>query len=299
MSTATAESGGLYAVPAPGAGRDRLALWLAIKSVARKAIDLLLALPRGATGWVIRQTRHVLAALGQVEAGAFLGTAARIFAGLLREVGPFTTIVAVASVPAVSRAAIRLTRWLANGVTSIGRSVWSWVTGLLRRTQPGVRITTALETAGAAIASAVEMIVQHPVTEALAHGISLLGGLIRPLTQSLLVHRLLARLIPVRGLRILLEVLVMLTVLIPAPLSQLATRLATGSGFDIATRLTVVQDGDDDGAVTPADGAAATTETASDDQDAAPTSDPDEPRNRAERRAQQQAQARARRAPKR
>jgi hypothetical protein len=139
MSTATAESGGLYAVPAPDASRNRLALWLAIKAVARKAIDLVLALPRGATGWVIRQTRRVLVAVGRVPAQAFLGTAARTVAGLLREVGPITTIVAVASVPAVGRATTRLTRWVANRVTSIGRSVWSWVTGLLRRTQPGVR----------------------------------------------------------------------------------------------------------------------------------------------------------------
>src|SRR3954469_8692623 len=63
MSTAAPINPGLYAVPAPPQ-KERFALLLRLRRAARQALDTVLALPGGAAGWVLRQSRTVLSAIG-------------------------------------------------------------------------------------------------------------------------------------------------------------------------------------------------------------------------------------------
>ena len=63
MSTATLDRG-LYAVEPPPTQQERLGILLRLRRAARRALDAVLALPRGAAGWVLRHTRTILSVLG-------------------------------------------------------------------------------------------------------------------------------------------------------------------------------------------------------------------------------------------
>ena len=87
MSTATYERPPLYAVPTPPEQQAKFGLLLAIRRRARQALDTLLALPRGAAGWVLRQLRTLLDGVGEHH---LLGRAADLLrsgARLVRGVG--------------------------------------------------------------------------------------------------------------------------------------------------------------------------------------------------------------------
>src|SRR4051812_12488238 len=106
MSTAAPINPGLYAVPAPPQ-KERFAPLLRVRRAARQAFDTVLALPRGAAGWVLRQARTVLSALGSNPDLGRLGARLASLADFIRSVGPVTAAAAVLSIPAVWRATVR------------------------------------------------------------------------------------------------------------------------------------------------------------------------------------------------
>jgi len=87
MSTATYERPPLYAVPTPEEQQAKFGLLLAIRRRARQALNTLLALPRGAAGWVLRQLRTLLDGVGEHRLLDKAADLLRGVAGLVRGIG--------------------------------------------------------------------------------------------------------------------------------------------------------------------------------------------------------------------
>ena len=300
MSTAPID-GRLYAVPAVPAPpqQERFALLLRLRRAARAAFDTVLALPRGAAGWVLRQARTVLSALGGNPALQRLGARLAGLRDLLRSVGPVTAVAAVFSIPAVWNATVQVGRFLVSKIAAGASALWQHTRSLLGKLGPtGTRIATGLANAGTVVRRVSVGVVTHPVTQSVVRGVAAVAGLVRPVSQTTLLHRLLGRLVGASWMRWSLELFLLPVVLAPSLLGDLLAGLRTGSASSASspTRptprstpvVTVPDAGVGDRSVQPED----------------PT-EPDSPevwaeglapRNRAERRAAQQAQTRAKRA---
>jgi hypothetical protein len=294
MSTAAPINPGLYAVPAPPQ-RERFALLLRLRRAARQAFDTLLALPRGAAGWVLTRARTVLSAIGDSPFWSRISTGLTRVRDLFRSVGPVTAAAAVLSIPAVWRATVRIGRFLGSQIAAGAKALWQQTRSLLGKLGPtGTRIASGLVNTGTAVQRVFVAVVAHPVTQALVDGIRSLGILIRPVSQSTVVHRLLGR--PVGGswLRWGLELVLLPLVIAPSLLADLvagwrptwapAAASASRPAQSSAPFVNVTETGTADEAFEPE------YPMGSDEW-----TEPHGPSNRAERRAQQ-AQARARRA---
>ncbi|WP_207555727.1 hypothetical protein [Intrasporangium flavum] len=294
MSTAEPISPALYAVPAPPQ-KERFALLLRLRRAARQAFDTLLALPRGAAGWVLTRARTVLSAIGGSPVWSRIATGLIRVRDLFGSVGPVTAAAAVLSIPAVWRATVRVGRWLGSKVVAGAKALWQQTRSLLGRCGPtGTRIATGLATTGTAVQRVFVAVAAHPVTQALVEGIRSLAVLVRPISQSTVVHRLLGRLVGGSWLRWGLELLLLPLVIAPGLLADLVTGWRTTWTPAAASASRPGQ---------PSAPFVSVTEPGMGHETAQPEypigtdewTDSYGPSNRAERRAQQ-AQARARRA---
>ncbi|WP_323099406.1 hypothetical protein [Intrasporangium sp. YIM S08009] len=295
MSTAEPiNPGGLYAVPAPSQ-KERFALLLRLRRAARQAFDTLLALPRGAAGWVLTRAQAALSAIGGSPVWSRIATGLTRVRDLFRSVGPVTAAAAVLSIPAVWRATVRVGRWLGSKIGAGAKALWQQTRSLLGKLGPtGNRIATGLVNTGTAVQRAFVAVVAHPVTQALVEGARSLAVLVRPVSQSTVVHRLLGRLVGGTWLRWGLELVLLPLVIAPSLLADLfagwrttwtpAAASASQPAQPSAPFVSVPEAGMGDETVEPE------YPTGSDKW-----AEPHGPSNRAERRAQQ-AQARARRA---
>jgi hypothetical protein len=109
MSTAAlSDRPPLHAVRPPTT-TDRFALLLRIRRAARQALDLAIALPRAAAGWVIRQARSLLAGGSANGLLTGAGSVLRSALGVVRAVGVLPVTAALVSSPPVWRATVRAT----------------------------------------------------------------------------------------------------------------------------------------------------------------------------------------------
>ncbi|MDC5696454.1 hypothetical protein OO014_04230 [Intrasporangium calvum] len=288
MSTATMD-GRLYAVPDPTT-KERLGILLRLRRGARRALDTALALPRAAAGWVLRHARTVLSAFANNPTLARLSARLRGLGSLIRTAGPGTVTAAVLSVPAVWRAATRAVCWIGAKLTAGASALWQWTRGTLARFGPtGVRIANSLGEAGSAVGGFVTRVATHPISQALARTVRSVARLVRPVSQSLVVHRLAAVFVAAPWLRGLLEVLVLPFVIAPGLTAHVGRHLRSvpENPSGSAPNAAATSSGTPRAASTTA---AEAVPTEADAWDELLT-----PRNRAERRAQQQAQAHAKR----
>jgi hypothetical protein len=296
MSTAPIDRG-LYAVPAPPQ-QERFALLLRLKRTARRALDTVLALPRGAGGWVLRQARTALSMLGSNPVLARLGARLSSLGELIRSVGPIPAAAAVLSIPAVWRGTLRTARFIGSKVAAGASALWQQTRSLLGKLGPtGARIASGPDNAGTVMRRFLVGVAVHPVTQTIIRGVTSLAGLVRPLSQSVVVHRLLGMLVGASWLRWVIELVALPLVIAPRlvvdlsagprPASRLATSAAHTARHPAPASEAPVDNLTGDGQesenlVVPG---------VSDDWAAVL-----EPRNRAERRAQQQTQTHAKRA---
>ncbi len=222
MST-TPIDGRLYAVPAPPQ-KERFALLLRLRRAARQAFDTLLALPRGAAGWVLTRARTVLSGIAGGPVWSRIATGLTRVRDLFRSVGPVTAAAAVLSIPAVWRATVQVSRFLGSKIAAGAKALWQQTRYLLGKLGPtGTRIATGLVNTGTAVQRVFVAVAAHPVTQALVEGIRTLGVLVRPLSQSTVVHRLLGRLVGGSWLRWGLEMVLLPLVIAPTMLADLVT----------------------------------------------------------------------------
>lgn len=285
--------GGLYAVPAPPQ-RERFSLLLRLRRAARQAFDTMLALPRSAAGWVLRQARMVLSALGSNPFLNRLGTRLAGLADVIRAVGPVTVTAAVLSIPSVWNTTVRAAQWFGSKIAAGASALWRHTHSLLAKCGPtGTRIATGLATAGGACRRLFVTVCGHPATQALVRGVASLAVLVRPVTHSTVVHRLLGRLVGASWLRWSLELLILPFVMAPNLVADLSGGLRTAAASPARP------------SSPPARGASAfvvppETSGSEASEDHEPVGPDDwtaafQPSNRAERRAQQQARAHAKR----
>jgi hypothetical protein len=298
MNTATVDRG-LYAVDSPTTTQERLGLLLRLRRAGRQALDLLLALPRGAAGWVIRHTHGLLHVLGQHPTLARLGARIGDLAGLVRTAGPVATVTAIISVPALWRAALRGARYLSSRAAAGAQTVWRWTSTLLRKAGPtGARVATGLSSAGHTASAILATLATHPVTRAAGRGIAALARLARPISQSLVAHRLLAQLVTPAWLRVALETLTLPLIVAPGLGGTLTRHLRPVTAPRVHTSGARICLPDNETGPVQQDTSSRSTDDGSTGQDG--TTDEVaallEPQNRAERRAQQQAQVHAKRA---
>jgi hypothetical protein len=290
MSTATYDRP-LRAVPAPPEQRARFAFLLALRHRAQQALNLALALPRGAAGWALRHLRALTDAAGQHRVLGWVGARLRGAASLARGVGVVPLVAAVLSTPTVWRAAQRLASVAGSALATIGRYLWGQAQQLLSRGgATGQRIERALTRAGSGVSRAACAVGAHPAAPAVTHAANAALRLVRPISQSVVAHRLL-RLIPLQPVRFALELILLPLVLAlglpeqtgprtsrrtPATVRPLKDEQPATQGPEATFTLDGPQPGRDESTV-----AWEPVEVA---------------RNRAERRAQQQEQAWAKRA---
>ncbi|GAA3721352.1 hypothetical protein GCM10022399_42140 [Terrabacter ginsenosidimutans] len=293
MSTAPID-GRLYAVPAPPQ-QEQFALLLRLRRAARAAFDTVLALPRGAAGWVLRRVQAVMSALGGNPVLQRLGARLASLGDLLRSAGPVTAAAAVFSIPAVWRATVRLGRFLGSKIASGASALWQQTRSLLGKLGPtGTRMATGLESAGTVVRRVFVAIVTHPVTQSVMRGVAAVAGLVRPVSQTAVLHRLLSRLVGASWMRWTIEMLLLPLVLAPSLLGDLLGELrttATSSGGSSTrpsprtTRFVTVPP-----ATVNEERVHSEAPTESEARTAV-----GEPQNRAERRSAQRAQAKAKR----
>ncbi len=187
---------------------------------------------------------------------------------------------------------VRLARAAGSALASFGRGLWARVKDLLGSSgATGARIVQSLSHAGAAMAGAVRAVLAHPAAQPILQTVRSLLGLVRPLSQGVVTHRLLGLLVPAVWLRVALELIALPLLLAP--------------GMPAAIRSGLADKGPMAPTSSPSDEAQPTEPVVKLEPDTHAEDDvfPDEweqramqPRNRAERRAQQQEQARAKRA---
>ncbi|NYG07775.1 hypothetical protein BJ986_002262 [Phycicoccus badiiscoriae] len=291
MSTATYERP-LRAVPAPPEQRERFAFLLAIRRRAEQTLNALLALPLGAAGWALRHLRALTDAASDHRVLGWVGARLRGAVTLARAVGIVPLVAAVLSTPPVWRGAQRVAATAGSALAAAGGYLWARAQQLLSRCgTTGQRIEHALSEAGSAVSRAACAVVAHPAAPAVTHAAKAGLRLVRAVSRSVVVHRLL-RLIPMQSIRIALELIVLPLVL------ALGLPEETGPRTVRTTPEPTVRPLTGDQATTHATESRppiGESETEPNGSSVAP--EPvDVARNRAERRAQQQEQARAKRA---
>lgn len=290
MSTATHDRL-LYAVPAPPQTQERFAFLLALRRRAQQALDVMLALPRGAAGWALRHLQALVDVANENRILAWAGAALRRASTLARGIGVVPLAAALLSTPPVWRAATGLTRAAGSALLAVGRGLWHRVKKLLQRGgTTGARVARALAGGGRAVAGAAQAVASHPAAEPVTHAVRSLARLVRPLSHSLVAHRVLGLLVPSLWARVALELIALPLLLAPALPATLRSGLRSGSTKSFSeypenqdTQPEVTAPAPEQNQIQPDEVPDVTSESTF------------EPRNRAERRAQQQEQARARR----
>lgn len=294
MSTATYDRP-LHAVPTPPEQKAQFAFLLGVRRRAQQALDALLALPRGAAGWATRHMRSLLGSSTQHRLLSWANAGLRSVVRLVQGVGVVPITAAVLSTPAVWRTTTRLSRGAGSAVMSLARGLWNRAKAMLSRTgATGDRIARTLANAGRALADTARAVTQHRAARPVIRFVRNLAHLIRPLSHGVVAHRLLGHLAPVTWVRLPLQVL--------AALLMFAAGLpaAIDAGLLLEPEVAAAAVMPDQAPPAQSDHAA---ETTGGEPTTAPASfawEPElTPRNRAERRAQQQEQARARKTPTR
>lgn len=291
MSTATYDRP-LRAVPTPSEQKAQFAFLLAVRRRAHHALDALLALPRGAAGWALRHLRTLLDGASENRLLGWASAGLRGAATLVRGIGLIPLAAALLSTPPIWRATTSLARAAGSALASFSRGLWNRTKGLLQRGgATGDRVARTLSSAGDTLVGTARAVASHPSAQPVIHALGGLAGLVRPLSQSLVAHRLFGLLVPALWVRVALEILAIPLLLAPG----LPTAIRSG-----------LRDRADEAANGPTGPKAAAEQEAptkpSDDRAEAEESPESEweqmlePLNRAERRARQQEQARAKRA---
>lgn len=319
----------LHAVPSTPNHKTRFAWALHLKERAGKVLDRMLAATRKAAAYAGRlaEVLHLQGAVRRLTALARSGVGAA--AGLVRGVGVLPAATALLTSPLGQRCSALALRKVTQGLAWAGRKVAALARrGLRLLGRPGARLHQRL----VAVSHAVRAWVQRRLRAAqVVTGVvdpKLTLRVVHSLAMSVVLHRLLAGLVANRALRFLIE-----TLLVPALVDRGAVRrarrvvrrtTATAAPGAAASR------GGEQAASVPVEPAPAcdhdpvgeSPQGASDPERAVPEqsdgADPDEagaevgleapevdldpeavelprPRNRAQRRVHQQAQARARR----
>ncbi|MGO4341542.1 hypothetical protein [Pedococcus sp. 2YAF34] len=293
MSTATYDRP-LYAVPPP-ATKARFAFLLALRRRAEQALDTLLALPRSAAGWALRHVRALLDAASDHSVLAWIGARISDTAHVVRGIGLVPIAAALLSTPPVWSATTRLVRAASAALHGFGRGLWARTKTLLGRGGTlGADASRALSTAGTWARHTVHTVATHPAIQPVTQVVKSLAGLVRPVSHSVVVHRLVGLLVPSLWVRVALELLALPLLLVPALPGQVRAGLRP-TPSSAPTPVPVQAPG----AAGAANGEAtqqAPTAPETDDATLVATPVAAEPLNRAERRAQQQEQARAKRA---
>lgn len=292
MSTATYDRP-LYAAPAPPEQKARFAYLIAARRRVHRAFDAVLALPRAAAGWALRHLRPLL---GTEPGHRLLGWASarlRSAAALVQGVGLVPLAASVLSTPPVWRGTVRLARTVGSALAAAGRGLWARTRSLLGRCgTTGARITQALTRAGTALASAARAALRHPAAQPITQAVTGLAGLVRPLSQGVVAHRLLGLRVPATWLRVALELLALPLVLAPDLPGQVRSRLRQRPTLSAVAQ-------PDAPAVPHQNPTASAAPDPEGNGDAAAATEWDDmplPGNRAERRAHQQEMARSRKA---
>ncbi|WP_270889989.1 hypothetical protein [Pedococcus sp. 5OH_020] len=288
MSTAT-YAAPLRAVPTPPT-KERFAFLLAVRRRAQRALDAALALPRGAAGWALRHLRALLDGATDRRVLAWAGARLTDTLRLVRGIGLVPLAASVLSTPPVWRAAVRLAGAAGSALAALGRGAWTRISSLLHRGgSTGARIAHALSSAGTALAGAAGAAAARTAAQPVIDTVECLGGLVRPVSHSVVTHRLLSLLVPTMWLRIAVELIALPLLLVPALPGRVRPDAA---GTPPLAPVAPVHP-------TPAENPSAPAHQPAADGHGTPLADPapdDEPLNRAERRAHQQDQARTRRA---
>lgn len=291
MSTATYNRP-LHAVPTPPEQKAQFAFLLAARRRAHQALDALLALPRRAAGWALRNLRTLLDGATDHHLLGWASAGLRGAATLVRGVGLAPLAAALLSTPPIWRATASLARAAGSAIVSFSRGFWTRVKGLLRRGgATGDRVARALSSAGDTLVGTARAVASHPVAQPVIHALSSLAGLVRPLSHSLVAHRLLGLLVPALWVRVALELLAIPLLLAPGLPAAIRSGLQKRSD-EAPAGSTVPNPG------TEQEAAPAPNENGAEAEEF-PASEWEqmlEPLNRAERRARQQDQARTKRA---
>ena len=114
-------------------------------------------------------------------------------------------------------------RFLGWKITAGAGALWQQTRSLLGKFGPtGTHVATGLANAGTAVQRVFVAVVARPVTQALVEGIRSLAVLVRPVSQSTVVHRLLGRLVGGSWLRWGLELLLLPLLITPSLAADLA-----------------------------------------------------------------------------
>ncbi|MCE0488144.1 hypothetical protein [Ornithinimicrobium sediminis] len=281
----------LYAVPEQPplvTSKGRFASLLHLRATARRARDTAQALPRSARTWVVRQWRTLLTQVQDSTALGWLGSHLARGLTLVRRVGVVPLAAAVLSTPPVTTAVTRITRASGHTVADLARHSWVSMSALLARAgTPGLRVRDGLGKAGAYLWFVAFGIQTRPATDTARAVLTDALQLVRPVSHTVVAHRLLHALVGPVWVRAVLEVLVV-PFLIDPRLHQGVRTVLKGSPTEPAVA-TVTDIRPTEPPSRKQEGKAVTVEqpvTASTNGD---------PMNRAARRAHQQEQARARR----
>jgi hypothetical protein len=221
MSSATYDTPIPAGPDIPPGNKARFAALLFMRDAANQAFDKATALPRSAAGWVVSLLHRWVEATGSAGAFLRLGEQARDATSLLRQVGIMPSVVAVLSTPPVPHAALRVAQFLGRGIAYIARAAWAAIKGSLGRCGiTGTQIAGSLSHTGTQIGDASSSLARHPMTTPIVHALRATLTLVRPVSQGLVAHRLLAALVPILWMRLVFELVLMPLVVEPTLVGQ-------------------------------------------------------------------------------
>lgn len=307
MSTATPY---LHVVPPPTDPLPRMGWLLRLRRIARQALDLALALPHRAADWALRQARTAATWVLRTDPAVWARRGLRASATLASQVGVVPLGVMAATAPPVQRL---LTRGLGTCLRWAGgliRRGWAAAAALLARAgTPGLTVLVTIQRLKNCMAAVIDRIRGHEITVATLEVAGHALAAVAPLSRLVVLHRLMALLAPARWVRTILEAVVIpVVVALAAPTALLAPSTtsspltaaswAAGSAADVMSgdARRAVSVGDESPGRDPLSRPVSHTADTVEVIEGSVAGHHDEPRNRAERRAMQQAQARVRRA---
>ena len=220
MSSATYDTP-IHAGPdIPPGNKARFAALLFMRDAANRAFDKATTLPRSAAGWVMTLLHRWVEATGSAGAFLRLGEQVQDATSLLRRVGIMPSVVAVLSTPPVPHAALCVALFLNRGIAHIARAAWAAIKGSLSRCGTGEQLAVCLSHTGTQIGDAVSSLAGHPMMTPIVHALRAILTLVRPVSQGLVAHRLLAALVPILWLRLVFELVLMPLVVDPTLVGQ-------------------------------------------------------------------------------
>ena len=305
----------LHAVPPLEETQARLGALVVLKNAARAVFDQAVSLPRGAIGWVLHHARTLIA---QVTTRPVLSRAvnlARHASSAIRAVGLVPIVVAVASTPVVRQRLQSAAAWIGSRVATVAGSLWGRAAGFLSRFPLGQAVARIAVRAATTIRATTMNVLSHPAAVAVTRGVRQALAAARPISVAVIGHRVAALFAPAGWMRVALQVAVIPAVL-GALLNTSPARSTSRVGLEASTTASTARDipentqpndgmtpqpvvhvpaqGQESGVVTAV--RPSVDETASDVDGAVADEAAWVPMNRAERRAQQRADARAQRA---